>query len=486
MIGSDDLRKKSTVIISVCLALILSCIAIPPVTTSAEESVSVASYADEAVTPAESDFKYVLLPAGAPTRASITGYTGEATKIIIPDYLGGYPVRIITSTAFSGNSELVYIKLPTTVTTIANNAFNMCYSLEEIEISSSNTAFGTVDGVLYAKTSGKNTTLRAFPAGRSGSFTIPYGVTTIGSYAFDHCYNLTSVNMYNTVTKIDSYGFSYCWNLETIRLSDNLRTLGVKALAYCDSLKEISLPATLTSIGADAILGGIDSNDNKFYYFTDGISCTPETYAYYYVLKQGIPETVLSLNYRSITDIDTNITLIDAYSVLDLDTDYDLSVSAVDTAGISDTFPIRYNEAYAYDISIVSEGKEYTPKGNFILSFNGLAEGTVPSATKIYKQYGSSLVCVNGTPSTPFVGTQIDSGGRFVILSNNDFSLTGDIDGDGIISLYDARAALHAATDTMTLTDEQFAAADTDSDGKITTVDARTILRYAAGIVAEI
>lgn len=431
-----------------------------------------------------SDFTYKLVPTSAPVRARITGYSGKAKKVVIPEELGGMPVESVASVAFAGNENITHIKLPSTLTTVSGKIFNMCSSLESIEIDSSNKNFCTVDGVLYNK---EKTELLVFPAGKSGTFTIPYGVETVCAYAFDHCYNLTGINMYNTVTTVAQNAFSFCWSLEDIRLSDNLRTLGEQALAHCDSLTEIYLPATLTKIGDDAVLGDIDSNNCKIYYFTDGIHCTPNTYAYAYLIKSGIPKNVIIGEYRTVTDIDTGITLVDANSVLPIDEDIDITVKKVAIEKVKEYFPIRYEQAYCFDISFTSDGEPYTPKGNFILLFDDVGDGMIPSATKVYKFYGSRLINVSGTPNTPFIGTQSNSGGRFVIISNNDFSLKGDVDGDGEITLYDARATLYAAAGMLEFTGEQFAAADVcePSKNKINTEDARQILRKAAGLIKD-
>lgn len=437
----------------------------------------------------ETDFIYTLLPKKSPIRASVTGYTGDATQVEIPENLGGCPVQIISSTAFRGNENITNVKIPKTVTTIAANAFNMCDSLENIEVDSLNTKFKSIDGVLYNKeTSGESTKLLCVPASRSGTFTVPKEILTIGSYAFDHCYNITDIYMYNNVTTVESYAFSFCWSLKNIRLSDNLATLGVKALAHCDSLEEIYLPATLTTIGADAVLGDIDSDNNKVYYFTKGIHCAPDSYSYYYLLKQGLPQSIIALDYRSVTDFETGVKIIDVDSILSLDEEIDISVKKVNIDEVSELFPTRYSEAYVYDISLMRDGEEYSPKGEFILQFTGCSENAVPTATKIYKLDGDDLINVNGTPSTPFIGVKEKCNGRFVVLVNNDFSLKGDIDGDGVVTLYDARAALHAATGTLALTPEQLATANADNsaDAKITTDDARLILRCAAGIIKEL
>ena len=114
---------------------------------------------------------------------------------------------------------------------------------------------------------------------------------------------------------------------------------------------------------------------------------------------------------------------------------------------------------------------------------DAVCPGASPSATKVYQQIGDELVLVSGSAHTPFIGAQISEGGRFVVLINNDFSLRGDIDGDGVVTLFDAKAALHASTGTLRLTEEQKIAANVDkTSDKITTEDARKILRIAGGM----
>ena len=370
----------------------------------------------------------------------------------------------------------------------------MCSSLTEFDINPNNPAFTVIDGVLYRKdtdpnsdTYGEIVTLSAFPAGKGGHFTIPYGIQTIAASAFDHCYNLTSVDMYNTVTTINNNAFSFCWNLESIRLSDNLKTLGNEALAYCDSLLRIDLPTSLTSIGDDAFLGGIDSDSNKFYYFINGISCTKYSSAHSYISKMALPSSVIILNNHSITDNDTGIKLIDAYSALSKKEMHDISVQAVEIEEVKELLPTRYANVYAFDIDIVKNNSTFTTDKKVIFDFTTVCPDAIPSATKVYQQIGDELVLVSGSAHTPFVGAQTSEGGRFIILSNDDFSLKGDVDGDGVITLFDVKATMHASIGTLKLTPQQQLAANIDNseDGKITTNDARKILRLAGGMSIE-
>ncbi len=482
------MNKKKLLSLFLCLAITISCFCFIDKSSTASGATSSSYESSAPTTPKESDFKYIKTPKDNPERSIIQSYNGKETKVIIPETLDGLPVTGIAGVAFANNEKLTYVKIPATVTFISAKAFYKCSSLTGFDIDPANKAFTVVDGVLYRKgtASGEYSdieTLLICPTGKSGKFRIPYGVKTIGSYAFNSCYNLTRVSMYNTVTTINPYAFAYCWNLENIRLSDNLTYLGQEALSYCDSLTRIILPASLTHIGKDAVLGGLDSNtkSQKFYYFVDGIYCYKDSYAHEYLIDQALPKSIIKFKDRSITDLETGIKLIDPYKNLPENEYLDIEVKRISIKNVKDMLPTRYSKAFVYDIEITKNNKTYDPSGKVILNFDNICEGAIPSAAKVYRQIGDNLVLVSGAAHTPFIGAQISSGGRFVVLINDDFSLKGDIDGDGIVTIFDVKAALYASANTLTLTKEQAAAANVDnsSDGKITTKDARKILRLA-------
>lgn len=485
------MSKKKLLSFVLCLCILLSCLFFSENIPTAIGGATSSYESLEPVTPPESDFTYEYLTDEPNDGVIITSYSGKETKIIIPETLNGSPVIEIYPDVFSKNEKLTYIMLPSSLWFIDGSAFTLCSSLTEILVHEDNPYFISVDGVLYLKNTdessplyGEPEQLNNFPAGKGGSFTIPYGVTTIGGHAFSHCYQLTEISMYNTVTRIDAYAFSHCWNLEKIRLSDNLKILRKEALAYCNSLKRIDLPAPLKEIGADAVLGGIDSDDNKFYYFTEGISCTEDSYAHKYLLKQALPTDIIILNNPSITDNDTGIKLIDAYGTLPKNETLDISVSAVELSEVEQLFPTRYSEAYAFDIDITKDNEPFEVNGKIIFNFDDVCPNAIPSATKVYQQKGDELVLVSGSVHTPFIGAQTSQGGRFVILVNNDFSLKGDVDGDGVVTLIDVKAVLHTTAGTLTLTPEQALAANLHNtqSNKITTDDARKVLRLAGGM----
>lgn len=98
-------------------------------------------------------------------------------SVEIPEY-----VQTIGNCAFAGCTSLASIYIPASVSTIGEYAFLGCTSLAEIVVDPNNEYFESEDGVLYDK--GK-TRLIAYPAGKSGSFTIPASVTGMGEYLFE-------------------------------------------------------------------------------------------------------------------------------------------------------------------------------------------------------------------------------------------------------------------------------------------------------------
>ena len=63
--------------------------------------------------------------------------------------------------------------------------------------------------------------------------------------------------------------------------------------------------------------------------------------------------------------------------------------------------------------------------------------------------------------------------------------LIGDVDANGMVDAADALMALQSSVRKLTLTDQDFAAADVNTDGKISAVDALRILQCAVGIIHD-
>ena len=145
----------------------------------------------------------------------------------------------------SWNSEYVPSSLKEVIitggTSIGDEAFYYCRSLEIITIPDSVTSIG----------------FRAFEGCSSlTSVTIPDSVTSIGHSAFSGCISLTSIIIPNNVTNFNSSGaFSGCSSLTSITIPDSVTSIGYNAFSGCSSLTSITIPDSVTSIGDYAFRG---------------------------------------------------------------------------------------------------------------------------------------------------------------------------------------------------------------------------------------
>ncbi len=427
-----------------------------------------------------SDFNYRPVPASNPTSVALTKYNGSDTKIRIPDEIDGLPVDRIIGATFSDNENIEYIEIPATVSEISAQAFSKCSSLTDIVVDNANTYYSSKNGVVY---NDDYTTLVAFPAGQSGSFTIPESVVSIAPYSFQYCYNLTEIKMYNNVLTIGASAFAYCWNLSSIKLSDSLKTLSVKALAYCDNLTEIHLPGSLKTIVSNALLGGIDSNGNTYYNFIDGLYYVPDTPSETFAKKLHVPTQYIIAENRSITDIDTNIKIIDPNQAIPTDCTIEFKATPLKKSDYESLIPIRFADAAGYNLTLKADGKVVSLKKDVVINFEGWRSSVNPLATKVYKVSNGACENVFRQPHSPFIGTQTKVLGKYIIAENNDFSLKGDIDGDGKRTSYDVQIALCLTADLIKdISQAQLNVADIDGKTGVTTNDATVILKYAAGV----
>ena len=86
----------------------------------------------------------------------------------------------------------------------------------------------------------KNKTLLIqYPGEKSGAYTIPDSVTSIGEWAFAYCDSLTSVAIPDSVTTIGDSAFRGCHSLTSVTIGNGVTRIGYAAFSSCDSLTDV-------------------------------------------------------------------------------------------------------------------------------------------------------------------------------------------------------------------------------------------------------
>jgi hypothetical protein len=103
------------------------------------------------------------------------------------------------------------------------------------------------------------TQLIQYPGGLSGNYTIPNGVTGIGTDAFGWCPRLTGVTAPNSVTSIGDQAFYGCTGLTNFMIPSSLGAMGISVFAGCTGLAAIQVDGANTNFSS---IGGVMFNKN--------------------------------------------------------------------------------------------------------------------------------------------------------------------------------------------------------------------------------
>ncbi len=199
---------------------------------------------------------------------------------------------VIGDNAFNSCYSLTYINIPKGVTTIASNAFNDCVKIGEYNVNSENSYYTSLDGVIYNK---DTTILFAYPKAKSGEYVIPSTVISIGNLAFDHCTNLTKIQIPNSVSEIGEMAFRGCSSINTITIPNKVKRINNQTFEFCSYLNTVNFPDSLTYIGKYAFCVCEDLNNlsipKKVSYIGDFAfaQCTKLT-------SISLPDSIKSIN----------------------------------------------------------------------------------------------------------------------------------------------------------------------------------------------
>ena len=206
------------------------------------------------------------------------------TEAVIPD-----SVERIGRGAFL-NCGFTSVTLPENLWQIGSIPFADCEKLEEIQISSKNAMYQTIDGVLFTK-DGKE--LIQYPAARGETYTVPDGTEVIayGAFAMNRIDNnmvediqtLKDIRFPESLKEIGNMAFYDCIKIRSLQLPESLKKIGDFAFGcenagtariYFDSFPSIRIPAGVESIGRFAFSGLLNASfevdEKNPYYASSG------------------------------------------------------------------------------------------------------------------------------------------------------------------------------------------------------------------------
>ncbi|MBL7965696.1 MAG: leucine-rich repeat protein, partial [Prolixibacteraceae bacterium] len=192
---------------------------------------------------AKTSLKSLIFP---PSLKSIGNYAFEYCKNLNIETLP-YAVTFIGDIAFGECSSLESFVLPSTITHIGRFAFQNFKGAINVDPNNSN--YSSLDGILFNKS---QTELIQCPTTKSGTYSIPSSVKTIGLHAFENCKNLKAISIPSSVTFIEAFAFNGCKGLTNINIPESVTSIGQRAFG--------GLNCTIT----------VDSN-NSYFSSNDGV-----------------------------------------------------------------------------------------------------------------------------------------------------------------------------------------------------------------------
>jgi hypothetical protein len=321
----------------------------------------------------------VSIPSSVTTIESYAffGCTG-LTSVSIPS-----GVSNIGSLAFFGCNGLTNVAIPSSVTNIGFSAFANCASLVSVSVDAANPNYSSLDGVLFNK---PQTLLIACPAGKSGAYTIPSGVSRIADRAFSECTKLTSVSIPSGVSLIGGGAFSGCTGLTSVSIPSSVTTIEYYAFYGCLNLTRAIFTGNAPAV--DYFVFAQTANGFTLYYLSGSSGFTSPTWHGYPTALLSAPTTGISDDF-TYSDDGTSIT------ITDYPTD---AVGAVEIPSTINGKPVTSIGDYAfsgcYGLTSVSIPSSVTSIGSYAFYFcTELTSVSIPSSVTSIAN-GAFSVCV--------------------------------------------------------------------------------------------
>ena len=184
---------------------------------------------------------------------TITGYTGLAKDLTIPDTINGMPVVAIGFDAFRNGFSLKSVTIPDSVVMIDTFAFFGCDALERITLGRGvkvihDSSFADLENMSYNEYENsyyigneENPYLAFVSPISTDAETVTFHPDTkiICGDAFGLSKKLREIVFHEGIISIGDNALAYCSALEQVYIPQTLETLGFTVFDYCDTLQEI-------------------------------------------------------------------------------------------------------------------------------------------------------------------------------------------------------------------------------------------------------
>ncbi|HHT67131.1 MAG TPA: leucine-rich repeat protein [Erysipelotrichaceae bacterium] len=187
-------------------------------------------------------------------------YCKNLTEINFANSVRGFDVKIMephfsynsysSNPAFIGCSNLQVINLGSSFEAFKSVFLHNCSSIEEINVSSENEHYSSIDGVLFNK---DRTEIIYFPSAIEEGYVIPEGVLNIAVNSFLES-SVNNVSIPESVKTIEQYAFRESRALYFINIGKNIEEIGKYSFKNCRQLEAINV-----------------SDENELYCSKDGV-----------------------------------------------------------------------------------------------------------------------------------------------------------------------------------------------------------------------
>ena len=203
--------------------------------------------------------KSLVIDGGAPNLNELGERSFSGCSNIEELDLSNSKLTSIPEGAFAYCKNLKTIKLPSTITSIGDEAFYNCQSLTNIEgldkcnlKSIGSAAFSNckaLENLDFSKSTFTNVPSKAFNGCSAlAKITLPNTLTTIGGYAFYACYGIPQLDLSNTaLTTLENYALYQMRETTKFSLPDSISSIGTHAFSVSTSNGAVPtiLPASL-------------------------------------------------------------------------------------------------------------------------------------------------------------------------------------------------------------------------------------------------